>query len=272
MALASERSAAQQDEPNPATSSTGWLRPAPGSFATGWPRGRLPAAAGTWVVPSSSGTWFREPSTKSTLVMTMTMAITSASASGAVGSQAGAGWWCRGRPGVGGGRSGAGTWGIAITVSHASGYGARAAAWAWAPRGRATAAVTPYQARALSRPASPASGTAAAPLTPPMRAAASDSTMNSVSSQPTAAAGGRVRHQPPARPAWLSGTAISSMAGSIARNGQENGTIATPKVRLTSGDITTHANVVTASARPNAAAGVGVVSLAGQASRTRIVF
>jgi hypothetical protein len=35
------------------------------------------------------------------------------------------------------------------------------------------------------------------------------------------------------------------MAGSSARNGQENGRMASPKVRLTSGDISRQASVVT---------------------------
>lgn len=99
-----------------------------------------------------------------------------------------------------------------------------------------------------------ASGGGSAVLT----AAAAVSTANSASSHHTAEAGGRVRHQVPASPAWLSGSAISSMAGSRARNGQEKGRMATPNVRLTSGDISRQASVVTTRAPRRAASGGGV--------------
>src|SRR6516162_11846714 len=102
-------------------------------------------------------------------------------------------------------------------------------------------------------------------------AAAAESTANSTSSHHTAEAGGRVRHQVPARAAWLSGSAISSMAGSRARNGQEKGRMATPKVTLTSGEISRQASVVTTIAPRRAASGGGV-RWAGQASLTSAVF
>ena len=62
-------------------------------------------------------------------------------------------------------------------------------------RARATAPVRPYQARALTRPASAAAGTAPKKGRRPITAAVTDRTAKSVRSQPTAAGGGSIRHQ-----------------------------------------------------------------------------
>src|SRR5262249_27800354 len=67
------------------------------------------------------------------------------------------------------------------------------------------------------------------------------------------------------------GSAISSMAGTSARNGQEKGRMATPKGRLTSGDISRQAGAVAPSAVRSAASDGGA-GYAGQASRTSTVF
>src|SRR5262249_35717526 len=114
----------------------------------------------------------------------------------------------------------------------------------------------------------PACRTASGAGSAPPAAAATGSTPTSANSHHTAETGGKVRHQVPAVPAWLSGSAMSSMAGSRARNGQEKGRMATPKVRLTSGDISRQTSVVTTSAPRRAASGGGVRAT-GQASRTR---
>ena len=143
------------------------------------------------------------------------------------------------------------------------------------PRGagaRATTAVSPYQARALTRPAAAATGTVAAMGSWPMTAAATDRNAKSASSHPAAASEGSLRHQAPAMPPWLIGTAISSMTGSVARKGQEKGRIATPSARLATGDMSRQANTVKPRAQRRAASGAGASPVVGQASRTSTEF
>jgi hypothetical protein len=136
----------------------------------------------------------------------------------------------------------------------------------------ATAPAAPYQARALTRPASPVTATAAATGRLEIAAAASDSTTKLASSQPTARSGGRVRHQEPSRPPCASGIKISSMAGSAARNGQENGSSATPNSKVTTGDSSTLATMVKMTKRPNVAPQRGLGSWRGQASLVSTVL
>src|SRR5215469_10879561 len=190
------------------------------------------------------------PSTNTSLVSAMTRAITTARASGPAGT----------------GQIVGALWAVQKCLA------GRGTSRPDASPDRAAAPVSPYQARALTKPASPAIGTALVTGSAAMAAAAAVSTANSVSSHPAAPGVGRVRHQVSATPAWLSGSAIRSMAGSMARNGQENGRMATPNVRLTSGDISRHAKTVTTSAPRRAAIGRGRVRPAGQASWTRAVF
>ncbi len=198
-------------------------------------------------------------STKTSLTSAISAAMTAARAMGPAGTR-----WS---PGPAQGPAAAGADGTALASSgpaSPSPAGSR-------PPARAIAAVRPYQARAFTSPARPATGTASGAGSAALTAAAVVSTMNSASSHHAAETGGRVRHQVLATPAWLSGSAISSMAGSRARNGQEKGRMASPKVRLTSGDISRQARVVTTSA-PRRAASDGGVRCAGQASLTSAVF
>jgi hypothetical protein len=137
---------------------------------------------------------------------------------------------------------------------------------------RATTAVSPYQARALTRPASPATGTVTAIGSWPMTAAATDKIAKSASSHPAAAAEGSLRHQALAIPPWLSGSATSSMTGNVARKGQEKGRIATPSARLATGEMSRQANTVKPRAQRKAGSGAGARPAAGQASRTSTAF
>src|SRR5258708_13549781 len=116
-----------------------------------------------------------------------------------------------------------------------------------------TAAASPYHARALTTPTRPATATAVGAGRRAIATAAADSTMKLASSQPTARAGGRVRHQDPSRPPCESGIMISSMTGNAARYGQENGSSETPNSRPTTGERSTLAVTVYHMQRPNAA-------------------
>ena len=61
---------------------------------------------------------------------------------------------------------------------------------------------------------------------------------------PIARAGGSRRHQAWPTPPWLSTSAVLSMIGTAARNGQENVTRATPNISVTTGDITSPTRMV----------------------------
>src|ERR1700742_1850382 len=95
--------------------------------------------------------------------------------------------------------------------------------------------VTPYQARALTTPTSPATGMAHPAGTRLISNAAADRAANSASSQAAARSGGSVRHHQLAALPWLSSRAYSISTGSTPRKGQENGSRATPNVSATSG-------------------------------------
>jgi hypothetical protein len=62
------------------------------------------------------------------------------------------------------------------------------------------------------------------------------------------------------------------MTGSVARKGQEKGRIATPSVRLATGEMSRQANTVKPRAHRSAGSGAGAFPVAGQASRTSTAF
>jgi hypothetical protein len=81
-----------------------------------------------------------------------------------------------------------------------------------------------------------------------------------------------VRHQDETIPPCDSGSETSSMAASEARNGQENGRMATPTVSETVGDSSRQAARVRVTADRNATQGGGLASPCGQASRISAAF
>src|SRR6516162_1178744 len=130
---------------------------------------------------------------------------------------------------------------------------------------------SPYQARALTRPVTAATPSAAAVPRCATTAAAADSTPKLASSHSTARSGGSRRHQATITPPWLSAIAMPSMIGSAARNGQENGSSATPNVSVTAGSSSSHASEVSARQDQNARLSRGAASSRGQASRSSAV-
>ena len=140
------------------------------------------------------------------------------------------------------------------------------------PSSLVTAAATPYQARALTSPASPDTATAAAVGAALIATAAADSTTKLASSQPTARADGRVRHQDPVIPPCASAIRMSSMAGSAAKNGQENGSSDTPNSSVTTGASSTPATTVNTMQRANVPPQRGAGRWRGHASRIATVL
>src|SRR5579872_7402096 len=132
----------------------------------------------------------------------------------------------------------------------------------------ATAVVTPYQARALSSPASAATGRNPAALSCGEIAATADSTTNPPSSQATALAAGSLPHQAGPSPPWLSRIALPSRIGTTARNGPENGTSATPNITVTTGDSTSHTSSVSIAHEANTAPKRGCAMPFGQLRNT----
>ena len=82
---------------------------------------------------------------------------------------------------------------------------------------RTAAAVSPYQARASTIPASPATATTPAVSRCTISADASDSTPNVAITHAAVRAGGSRRHQAWPTPPWLSATAVPSRIGTAAR-------------------------------------------------------
>ena len=129
--------------------------------------------------------------------------------------------------------------------------------------------MTPYQARALTIPVSPDTGTDQAGGSELITTAASESARKSATSQPAERSGGRVRHHQLAVPPWLSSSANRISAGSAPRNGQEKGSRATPNVKVTSGDISSPAHRVSMVPEPSRTTGRGRTCPCGQASQAR---
>src|ERR1700733_3683822 len=98
---------------------------------------------------------------------------------------------------------------------------------------------------------------------------------NPASSQAAVLAAGSRRHQARSTPPWLSISALPSRIGTAARNGQENGTSATPNMSVTTGDSTTHTSSVSTAHDQNAVMNLGAgtgswsAASAGQARRIR---
>ena len=130
---------------------------------------------------------------------------------------------------------------------------------------------SPYQARALTRPVTAATPSAAAVPRCAMSPAATDSTRKLASSHSTARGGGSLRHQATITPPWLSAIAMPSMIGIAARNGQENGSTATPNASVTTGESSSQATEVSARQEKNARLTGGARSSCGQASRSSTV-
>ena len=82
------------------------------------------------------------------------------------------------------------------------------------------------------------------------------------SSHSTARAGGSRRHQAVMSPPWLSAATMPSMIGNAARNGQENGSTATPNASVAAGDSSTQASRVSAAQDTNARLALGAGSAA----------
>src|ERR1700678_4043862 len=97
------------------------------------------------------------------------------------------------------------------------------------------AAVRPYQARALTTPARPAAATTPAAGSRGSTTPSSEYSTKQTIAQPNAPPGGSRRHQVTVTPPWLSGTVMASRTGTAARNGQENGSTATPNTSVTIG-------------------------------------
>src|SRR5215469_6716049 len=104
-----------------------------------------------------------------------------------------------------------------------------------------------------------------------MTAAPADSTRKLASSQSTERSGGSRRHQATNTPPWLSAAAMPSMIGSAARNGQENGRMATPNASVTAGESSSQATTVSARQDQKARPRAGARSSRGQASRSSAV-
>ena len=104
--------------------------------------------------------------------------------------------------------------------------------------------VSPYQARASTIPASPATATTPGVSRRAIRAEDSDSTPKLATTHAAVPAGGSRRHQAWPTPPWLSATAVPSRMGTAARKGQENGSSATPNISVTTGDITSPTSTV----------------------------
>ena len=128
---------------------------------------------------------------------------------------------------------------------------------------------TPYQARALMIPARPATGTAHPGDSRPITTAARESTRKSARSHSAERSGGRVRHHPLVAAPWLSSRANRISIGSAPRNGQENGSRATPNVSVTTGDISRPALRVRTAPEATKIAGRGRACPPGQASQAR---
>ena len=124
----------------------------------------------------------------------------------------------------------------------------------------------------MATPARPQTPIAAVTGRRPITAATSDSVTKSATSQYIARTGGRARHQDPRMPAWLSGSEMSSITGTVARNGQENGRIATPSAIAATGDSSRHATVVSAVADRTKSPQPGTGTSRGQASRASAAF
>ena len=73
-------------------------------------------------------------------------------------------------------------------------------------------------------------------------------------------------------PPWLRGSEISSMTGTVARKGQENGRMATPSAIAATGDSSRQATAVSPAAERNMSVRRGAGTDRGQASRARAVF
>ena len=82
---------------------------------------------------------------------------------------------------------------------------------------RTAAVVSPYQARASSTPASPATATMPTVSRCAISAEARDKIRNVASTQAAVRAGGSRRHQAWPTPPWLSATAVPSRIGTAAR-------------------------------------------------------
>ena len=96
--------------------------------------------------------------------------------------------------------------------------GCHAPGSAAAPVALATAAVvSPYQARASTTPASPATATTAGVSRRAISAEDSDSTPKVAMTHAAVPAGGSRRHQAWPTPPWLSATAVPSRMGTAAR-------------------------------------------------------
>jgi hypothetical protein len=90
----------------------------------------------------------------------------------------------------------------------------------WPPPAAAACAavvVSPYQARASTIPASPATATTPGVSRCTIRAEASDSTPKVAITQAAVLAGGSRRHQAWPTPPWLSAAAVPSRMGTAAR-------------------------------------------------------
>ena len=136
---------------------------------------------------------------------------------------------------------------------------------------RAEMPAMPYQTRALTRPVTPVTATAATVPRCAMTAAAADSMTTLPSSHSTERSGGRRRHQATFTPPWLSAIAMPPTIGSAARNGQENGSTATPNASVTVGDSSSHASAVSAMLDQKARLSRGARRSRGQASRSSSV-
>ena len=93
------------------------------------------------------------------------------------------------------------------------------------------------------------------------------------SSHTTVLPGGSRRHHAWPTPPWLSTSVVPSRIGIAARNGQENGTRATPNISVTTGDITSHTSTVSTAHDTKEIRNRGLLTVAdgscGQASRSR---
>ena len=141
---------------------------------------------------------------------------------------------------------------------------------------RATAAVSPYQARASTTPASPATATMPGVPRCAISAEAADKITKVAITQAAVIAGGSCRHQARPTPPWLSATAVPSRMGTAARYGQENGSRATPNISVTTGDMTSPTTTVSTAQdrtevrkRGRASLGPGRSASPGQASWIR---
>ena len=221
----------QQVDPKPSTTSTAPLTRAGPLAALAlampapWPGAvRSSLAATPTAVPPGPGANRTVP-VKASRAIPTTRASTITAASGAMGTHV---VRCR-------------------SASRASATARRATATdeAAAPAAARTAAVvSPYQARASTIPASPATATTPGVSRRAIRAEDSDSTPKLATTHAAVPAGGSRRHQAWPTPPWLSATAVPSRMGTAARKGQENGSSATPNISVTTGDITSPTSTV----------------------------